>query len=146
MIEPTVTAVCMSDKKGVSKTPVDEITVKINHGVVGDAHAGEHIRQVSLLADESIDRLRDKLPNITAGTFAENILTIGICLYDLPVGTKLRIGNALMKVSKIGKECHEGACEIKQQTGDCCMPREGVFAEVLEDGKIKPGDKIVVEE
>ena len=142
---PTVTAVCVSDIKGVVKTPVPEIFVKISHGVVGDAHAGDWHRQVSLLADESVDKLRDRMPNLPAGVFAENILTRGLCLYDLPIGTKLRVGGALLEVSQIGKECHNSGCAIKRQTGDCVMPREGIFAVVLEEGAIKPGDDIEVE-
>jgi MOSC domain-containing protein YiiM len=139
-----VTAVCISDVKGVIKKPVPEIYVKTNHGVVGDAHAGEWDRQVSLLADESVDKLREKMPELDAGVFAENILTKGLCLYELPVGTKLRAGAALLEVTQIGKECHNAGCAIKQQTGDCVMPREGIFAAVLEEGAIKPGDEIEV--
>jgi len=142
---PKVEAVCISEKKGVIKTPVDEIYVKINHGVVGDAHAGDWHRQVSLLASESVDKLRDKIPDLEAGVFAENILTSGICLYELPVGTRLRIGKVLLEVTQIGKECHNNGCAIKRQTGDCVMPREGIFASVLDEGTIKPGDKIIVE-
>jgi len=140
----TVTAVCISDIKGVIKKPVPEIYVRINHGVVGDAHAGEWHRQVSLLADESVDKLREKMPELDAGVFAENILTRGICLYELPVGTKLRVGKALLEVTQIGKECHNAGCAIKQQTGDCVMPREGIFAIVLEEATIKSGDTIEV--
>jgi len=142
---PKVEAVCISDIKGVIKTPVDEIYVKINHGVVGDAHAGDWHRQVSLLASESVDTLRDKIPDLEAGVFAENILTSGICLYELPVGTRFRIGKVLLEVTQIGKECHNDGCAIKRQTGDCVMPREGIFASVLQEGIIKPGDEIIVE-
>jgi len=141
---PTVTAVCVSDVKGVIKKPVPEIFVKTDHGVVGDAHAGDWIRQVSLLADESVDKLREKMPELSAGVFAENILTRGICLYELPVGTRMRAGGALLEVTQIGKQCHNAGCAIKRQTGDCVMPREGIFASVLEDGVIKPGDSIEV--
>ena len=141
----TAAAVCISDIKGIIKKPVPEIFVKINHGVVGDAHAGEWHRQVSLLASESVDKLREKMPSLDAGVFAENILTSGICLYELPIGTKMRVGAALLEVTQIGKECHNDGCAIKRQTGDCVMPREGIFAEVLEEGAIKPGDEIRVE-
>ena len=134
-----------SDTKGVIKTPVDEIYVKVNHGIVGDAHAGDWHRQVSLLASESVDKLREKMPDIEAGVFAENILTSGICLYELPVGTKLRIGTVLLEVTQIGKECHNDGCAIKRQTGDCVMPREGIFVSVLQEGIIKPGDEIILE-
>ena len=141
----SVVSVCISDIKGVIKTPVDEIYVKVNHGIDGDAHAGDWHRQVSLLASESVDTLRENMPDLEAGVFAENILTSGICLYKLPVGTRLRIGGALLEVTQIGKECHNDGCAIKRQTGDCVMPREGIFASVLEEGVIKPGDKIEVE-
>ena len=142
---PTIKAVCISETKGTVKTPVPEIYVRENHGVVGDAHAGEGHKQVSLLAAESVDKLRDRMPDIDAGAFAENILTSGICLFELPIGTKLHIGEALLEVTQIGKECHNDGCAIKRQTGDCVMPREGIFASILKEGIIKPGDKIEVE-
>ena len=142
----TVSAVCISENKGEIKTPVPEIIVKKSHGIVGDAHAGDWHRQVSLLADESVDKLRDRIPNLDAGVFAENILTRGLCLYELPIGTKLRVGGALLEVTQIGKECHNSGCAIKRQTGDCVMPREGIFAIVLDEGVIKPGDTIEVTE
>ena len=140
----TVSAVCVSDVKGVVKTPVPEIFVKINHGVEGDAHAGDWHRQVSLLADESVDKLRDRIPGLSAGVFAENILTKGLCLYELPVGTRMRVGGTLLEVTQIGKVCHDAGCAIRKQTGDCVMPREGIFAIVLEEGVIKPGDEITI--
>lgn len=141
----SVEAVCISETKGTVKTAVPEIYVKSNHGVEGDAHAGEWHRQVSLLATESVDKLRERMPHLDPGVFAENILTKGLCLYELPIGTKLQIGNAQLEVTQIGKECHNDGCAIKRQTGDCVMPREGIFASVLKDGVIKPGDKIEVE-
>ncbi|NLO47305.1 MAG: MOSC domain-containing protein [Clostridiales bacterium] len=139
----SVTAVCISEKKGVQKKTVPEITVKKNHGIEGDAHAGDWHRQISLLGEESVDKLRDLMPNIPAGAFAENILTKGLILYQLPVGTRLRVGETLLEVTQIGKECHM-SCEIRKKTGDCVMPREGVFAIVLEEGTIRPGDEITV--
>ena len=144
-IIPSVVAVCISDTKGIIKTPVPEIYLKENLGVVGDAHAGNGHRQVSLLAAESVDKLRVTIPDLEAGVFAENILTSGVCLHKQPVGTKLRISSVLLEITQIGKECHNDGCAIKQQTGDCVMPREGVFAIVLEEGLIKPGNKIEVE-
>jgi MOSC domain-containing protein YiiM len=138
-----VTAVCISDEKGVQKHPVEEINLKIKHGIVGDAHAGDWHRQVSLLGEESVDKLRAHFPNLPAGAFAENILTKGITLYELPIGTKLRIGPTLVEVTQIGKECHQ-ACAIRKVTGDCVMPREGVFVIVLEEGTIKAGDQIEI--
>ena len=140
----TVTAVCISDIKGIIKKPVPEIELKIDHGIAGDAHAGDWIRQVSLLADESVDKLRDKVPNLSAGVFAENILTSGIELHTLPIGARLRIGETLLEVTQIGKECHNDGCAIKRQTGDCVMPREGIFAIVLTEGVVKPGDAIEI--
>ena len=140
-----VTAVCISTMKGVPKKEVPEIEVKIDHGIVGDAHAGNWHRQISLLAGESVDKMREKLPALKNGAFAENIVTRGLTLYELPVGTKLRVGPALLEVTQIGKECHS-ACAIKKVTGDCVMPREGIFAKVLEEGVIRAGDRIEVVE
>lgn len=140
-----VLAVCISEKKGTVKHPVSEIEVKIDHGIVGDAHAGNWHRQVSLLADESVEKMREKFPNIPIGAFAENILTSGICLYELPVGTKLKVGETLLEVTQIGKECHAD-CAIRKQVGDCVMPREGIFTKVLKEGVIKPSDEIEIVE
>ncbi|MBQ8470305.1 MAG: MOSC domain-containing protein [Clostridia bacterium] len=138
-----VVAVCISEKKGTMKHPVDAIELKVQHGIVGDAHAGNWHRQVSLLADESVEKMREKFPTIPVGAFAENILTEGVCLYELPVGTKLQIGDALLEVTQIGKECHAD-CAIRQQVGDCVMPREGIFTIVLEGGTVRPGDHLTV--
>ena len=138
-----VVSVCISEKKGTIKTPVPEIVLKKNHGIEGDAHAGDWHRQVSLLAQESADKLRDKFPWIAPGAFAENILTEGLTLYTLPVGTRLRVGETLLEVTQIGKECHYD-CEIRQKTGDCVMPREGVFAIVVDEGTVKSGDVVKV--
>ena len=138
-----VTAVCTSEKKGIQKRAVPEILVKKNLGIEGDAHAGDWHRQISLLGEESVDKIRPHFPNLKAGAFAENILTKGITLYELPIGTKLRVGNTLLEVTQIGKECHTG-CAIKIVTGDCVMPREGIFAVVLEEGTIKSGDSVEV--
>ena len=141
----SVIAVCVSDTKGTIKTSVPEINVKAGYGIENDAHAGEGHRQVSLLAVESADKLRGKIPNLEAGAFAENILTSGICLYEILIGAKLYIGETILEVTQIGKECHNEGCVIKQQTGECVMPREGIFASVLQSGTIKPGDGIKVE-
>ena len=139
----TVKAVCTSEKKGTVKTPVPEIQLLRSCGVSDDAHAGDWHRQVSLLGVESVDKLRGALPGLSPGVFAENILTEGIVLYELPIGTRLRVGGALLEITQIGKECHE-ACEIGKKTGDCVMPREGVFAVVLEESAVRPGDTIEV--
>lgn len=138
-----VIAVCISEKKGTMKHPVDSVQLKKEHGIIGDAHAGNWHRQVSLLADESVEKMREKFPDIPIGAFAENILTEGIELCTLPIGTKLCIGETLLEVTQIGKECHAD-CAIRQQVGDCVMPREGIFAIVLEEGSVKAGDTIEV--
>ena len=139
-----VRAVCISVKKGEQKHPVEEIRLLPHHGVVGDAHAGDWHRQLSLLAKESVDRLQEKISiPLRPGAFAENVLCEGLCLYALPVGTRLRIGSAVCEVTQIGKECHAD-CAIRRQAGDCVMPREGIFAVVLEEGFVRPGDEIAV--
>lgn len=140
-----VMAVCISERKGIRKHAVPEITVRKEHGIVGDAHAGNWHRQISLLATESIDRMRAMGLSLTDGAFAENIVTEGIELRTLPVGTLLRIGETLLRVTQIGKECHND-CAIKAATGTCVMPTDGIFAVVVEEGTIRPGDGIFVEE
>lgn len=138
-----IAAVCISTMKGVPKKAVKEIELRPAHGIVDDAHAGDWHRQVSLLADESVEKMRAKLPDLKPGAFAENILTKGIRLYELPIGTKLQAGAALLQVTQIGKVCHN-SCAIKQATGDCVMPREGIFAVVLEGGTLRAGDTLEV--
>ena len=139
-----VIAVCISEKKGTVKHPVPHIDVRVHHGIVGDAHAGDWHRQISLLADESVDTMRALGLTLSPGAFAENILTWGIELKTLPIGTRLRVGDALLEVTQIGKECHND-CEIKKTTGKCVMPTEGIFAVVLEEGRIQSGDRITIE-
>ncbi len=137
-----VRAVCISEKKGEQKHPVDEIELRPHHGIVGDAHAGDWNRQVSLLAKESVDKMQKNTSiTLSPGIFAENILCEGISLTSLRIGTRLRIGTALCEVTQIGKECHSD-CAIRQQAGDCVMPREGIFAIVLEGGTARAGDQI----
>jgi len=139
-----VLAVNISETKGVPKEPIEKGYFEINHGLVGDAHAGNWHRQVSLLAQESIDKLdKEKLNGLCVGAFAENLTTEGIVLYELPIGTKLQIGETEMEVTQIGKECHMG-CAIRNLVGDCVMPREGIFTKVLKPGWIKAGDEIIV--
>ena len=140
-----VVAVCISEKKGTMKFEVPEIQLKIKHGIVGDAHAGDWHRQVSLLGNESVEKMKKSFPDIPIGAFAENILTEGITLYELPIGTRLRVGEALLELTQIGKECHSD-CAIRKQVGDCVMPREGVFTIVLEEGSVRAGDKIEIVE
>lgn len=139
--EARVVAVCISERKGTVKHPVEAVTLKPEHGIIGDAHAGNWHRQVSLLANESVDKMRVRFPNIPIGAFAENILTEGIEVCKLPVGTRLAIGEAVLEVTQIGKECHAD-CAIRQQVGDCVMPREGIFAIVLKGGVVRAGDRI----
>lgn len=139
-----VLAVCISEVRGISKHPVDSIHLIPGHGIEGDAHAGNWHRQVSLLAQESVEKLQSKITlQLKPGDFAENVLTRGIDLKNLPVGTRLRLGTALGEVTQIGKECHND-CAIRQQVGDCCMPREGIFLRVLVEGYLRPGDEIQV--
>ena len=141
----TVTAVCISEKKGTRKHAGPSIEVKRDPGIVGDAHAGNWHRQISLLADESVDTMRGKGVELQPGDFAENILTRGIELKTLPVGTVLRVGETRLQVTQIGKECHND-CEIRRLVGTCVMPTQGIFAIVLTEGTIRPGDTISVEE
>lgn len=140
----TVTSVNLSEKKTVRKTPGSCGVLIENRGFEGDAHAGDWHRQVSLLAEESIAKMQAKGLDVDAGDFAENITTSGIDLVSLPVGTRLRVGGTLLEVSQIGKECHT-KCAIYYQAGDCVMPKEGIFAVVLEGGRVCAGDTIEVE-
>ncbi|MDO4845903.1 MAG: MOSC domain-containing protein [Oscillospiraceae bacterium] len=112
-------------------------------GVQGDAHAGKSHRQVSLLGLEQIEAFRLRGSDLPFGAFGENLVIEGFRPKELPVGTVLRIGNALLEMTQIGKECH-GHCAIYRETGDCIMPREGVFARVLRGGSVRPGDSVVV--
>ncbi|MFC1521011.1 MOSC domain-containing protein [Elusimicrobiota bacterium] len=137
-----ILAICTSSKKGVKKQSVKQARLVENHGIEGDAHAGDWHRQVSLLAVESIDKIRAKGLEVGFGSFAENIATQGIDLVSLKIGQGLRIGNEIvLEVAQIGKECHD-RCEIFKAVGDCVMPREGVFARVIKGGSVKPGDVI----
>lgn len=139
----TVEAVCVSEEKGTRKRPVDAIELVVGEGVSGDAHAGNWHRQVSLLPAEAVDELRDRLPDLAPGDFAENILTRGVDLKALPVGTVLRVGAAELVVTQIGKECHT-ACEIRRLTGRCAMPTEGIFCVVTRGGSLRAGDRLEV--
>ena len=139
-----VISVNISEKKGEIKKPIGRGFFKEDNGLENDAHAGKWHRQVSLLAQESIDKMKAQgVENLSSGKFAENITTEGIVLYELPVGTRLKIGEVLMEVTQIGKECHKG-CAIRQQVGDCIMPREGIFTRVIEEGWISEGDSITL--
>ncbi len=138
-----VKAVSVSRTKGVKKANVDRVYLREGHGIEGDAHAGPWHRQVSLLAMESISKIRGKGLDVSPGDFAENITTEGIELHTLPVGTRLQFGNAIeVEVTQIGKECHN-RCAIFHAVGDCVMPREGIFVRVLKGGVVRPGDAVV---
>lgn len=136
-----VIAVCTSEKKGEKKKPVPSVTLVPEHGVDGDAHAGPWHRQVSLLAVESIAKMKAKGLSVGPGDFAENITVEGIALVHLRVGDRLRSGEALLEITQIGKECHD-RCAIYYQAGDCVMPKEGVFARVLHGGTLRAGDPV----
>jgi len=140
-----VVSVSVSENKGMRKKPVDSVLLRVDHGIEGDAHAGPWHRQVSLLAEESIQKMKDAGLDVGYGDFAENITTRGLVLHELPVGTRLRIGQCYAEVTQIGKECHD-RCAIYYQAGDCVMPREGIFVRVLQGGTIRVGDEIIVEE
>ncbi len=141
-----ILAINISEKKGTMKNPTPEGTFRKEHGLVGDAHAGNWHRQVSLLGQESIDKMKSSgVEGLCHGNFAENLTTSGICLYELPVGTKLKIGETIHEVTQIGKKCHQG-CEIQNLVGECIMPKEGIFTRVLIGGKVKVGDVIEVYE
>lgn len=138
-----VVSVNISEKKGTVKREVPEIQLKLRHGIVGDAHAGDWHRQISLLAEESVDKMRSLLPDLPPGAFAENVNTRGIELKTLPIGTRLRLGETVVEVTQIGKECHSD-CEIKRRTGKCVMPTEGIFAVVVKGGTVRRGDEIEI--
>ena len=139
-----IKAISISKDKGVPKTNVPEAVLKTDFGIVGDAHAANWHRQVSLLSIESIDKMVAMGAEVSPGNFAENITTEGIELPKLPVGSKLRVGKDIeLEITQIGKECHS-RCEIFKQIGDCIMPREGIFAKVTKGGGVKVGDTIEV--
>lgn len=139
-----VVAISISETKGVPKENIPEGNFIEDYGLEGDAHAGKWHRQVSLLGIESINKMKAiGIKGLCSGKFAENLTTEGIDLYDLPVGTKLQIGETLHEVTQIGKECHTG-CAIFHQVGQCIMPKEGIFTKVLQGGKIKVDDEIQV--
>ena len=137
-----IVSIAVSSKKGTRKTQVDSADIRINHGVVGDAHAGPWERQVSFLAVESIEECKTRGLNVTFGDFAENIATEGVDWKNVPLGSRFRLGDdVVVEITKIGKECVK-KCAIYYMAGDCIMPREGVFARVLEGGMIRRGDPI----
>lgn len=139
-----IAAICISEIRGIQKHEIPEAFLRAGHGIEGDAHAGSWHRQVSLLSVDSVAKLQEKLDfELKHGAFAENILVEGMAVHTLPVGTRLRIGEALCEVTQIGKECHSD-CAIRKAAGDCVMPREGIFVKVLESGSIAKGDAVEV--
>jgi MOSC domain-containing protein YiiM len=141
-----VEAVCISEKKGIVKREQAAVALKAEWGIENDAHAGDWHRQVSLLAGESIDNVKEVLPTLKNGAFAENIITRGIDLTALRIGDRLRIGEkVVLEITQIGKECHNSSCAIKKATGDCIMPREGIFSRVITGGTVRAKDAILME-
>ena len=138
-----VVAISISREKGIPKTNVPSAVLIGGWGIENDAHAGNWHRQISLLAIESIAKIHAKGLDVQPGAFAENITTEGIDIPRLPIGARLRIGEAEMEITQIGKECHS-RCAIYHQTGDCVMPREGIFAKVLRGGVISAGDAVTL--
>lgn len=138
-----ITAICISEQRGTQKHYVDSAELRVGHGLVGDAHAGNWHRQVSLLCQEKIDAFRAKGAVVQDGAFGENIIVQGIDFKSLPVGVRYRSGQVLLEMTQIGKECHSH-CAIFQAMGDCIMPREGVFCKVLQGGLLRVGDELEV--
>lgn len=136
-----ITGICISEAKGTAKYPVEQAELVVEHGLLGDAHAGSWHRQVSILSQEKIDAFRARGAQVAPGAFGENLIVQGIDLSALPVGSRLRSGSVLLELTQIGKECHHG-CAIFQAMGDCIMPREGVFCRVLAGGILRTGDML----
>lgn len=140
-MEGRIVAVSISRNKGERKPPVEAVELREGHGIVGDAHAGPWHRQVSLLARESIEKMRALGLDVDSGDFAENVTTSGIDLLSLPVGARISLGDAVLVVTQIGKECHV-RCAIYHQAGDCVMPKEGIFAKVVRGGAVRAGEAV----
>jgi MOSC domain-containing protein YiiM len=144
LMKGRVLAVNISEKKGTKKINIKSCALLKDFGLEADAHAGPWHRQVSLLANESIEKMKVKGLKVGYGDFAENITTEGIDLVHLPIGTDIQIGKSvILRVTQIGKECHT-RCAIYYQAGDCVMPKEGIFAEVITEGKVKVGDQVLI--
>lgn len=144
IMKGVIKALCLSERRGTEKVPVEQVNLIAGFGLEGDAHGGKWHRQVSLLSWDKVEDFNARGGNVGAGAFGENILVAGLDFAKLPVGTKLYIGAAQLTMTQIGKECHQH-CQIFHRVGDCIMPREGVFAEVLVGGSVKTGDEIIVE-
>jgi MOSC domain-containing protein YiiM len=141
----TIISLNVSETVGNKKQPTEQVVLKENHGIEGDAHARDWHRQVSLLAQESIDKMSEQLPNLAPGSFAENITTKGIILKDLPIGTRLSSAHTELEITQIGKKCH-AKCNIFKEAGGCIMPEEGVFAKVIRGGTLNTGEELLVNE
>lgn len=140
-----IVAISISEKKGQKKHNIESAELRVGHGMVGDAHAGNWHRQISLLGIQSIELMKAKGADVKPGDFAENITVEGLVLYELPLGTQLQLGDQVcLEVTQIGKECHSG-CEIQQQVGSCIMPTQGIFAKVIVGGSIHVGDSLTVQ-
>ncbi len=138
-----VEAVCTSEKKGIVKREQQSVVIRKEWGIENDAHAGKWHRQVSLLAGESIDNVKEILPTLKKGAFAENIITRGIDLVGIQIGQRITVGDeVVLEITQIGKECHNAGCAIKKATGDCIMPKEGIFATVIQGGRVQAGDSL----
>ncbi|WP_251421739.1 MOSC domain-containing protein [Veillonella agrestimuris] len=142
MTNGKIIAISKSEKKGQKKYNIESANLIVDHGMEGDAHAGNWHRQISLLGIASIEHMKAQGADVKPGDFAENITVEGLVLYEIPVGTKVKIGDeAILEITQIGKECHQG-CAIMQQVGSCIMPTQGIFAKVLHNGTIRVGDEV----
>ena len=130
-----ILSINVSEKKGQQKKPVKSAKLKIDHGIIGDAHAGNWHRQISFLSNDDIDTMRGKGIELNFGDFAENITTVGIDLASLPIGTQLHIDDAIVEITQIGKKCHHD-CAVYQAIGECVMPTKGIFVKVIKEGEI----------
>jgi len=136
-----IEAVCVSEQRGRSKVPVPEVEVRADHGLVGDVHAGSKVRQVSILARESIETVRAAIPDLADGAFAENVIVAGVDLAAAGIGDRIDLGETVvLEVTRIGKTCHD-QCEIGRTVGECIMPKVGLFCRVIEGGMLRAGDR-----
>ena len=138
-----ILAICISEKKGTQKKPIESARLVEEWGIEGDAHVGKWHRQVSLLSYDKIEAFRARGAKVDHGAFGENLVVEGIDFSSLPIGTRFKCNDVILEMTQIGKECHHG-CAIYQQMGDCIMPREGVFARVIHGGRIKAGDEMEI--
>ncbi len=144
IMEGKILSICVSSEKGTKKKEVPSALFIADSGIKGDAHADKWHRQVSLLSNEDIDKVREIIPNLKPGAFAENLATVGIDLNQVKIGDKISINDEIvLQVTQLGKKCHSG-CEIQKLTGDCIMPKKGIFARVLKGGSIEKNDRIKI--